>query len=252
MLKSGVCALVLLSAGLAEVAQPPKAVEIGRAMMRAMGGQAAWGRVRFVRFDFNVTMGGQPMVSRSYLWDKQGGRCRVEDRAADGRQGVVLLSSLEKQQGAAYIAGQKLTGQPEERALRASHNSFLNDIMWLMMPWKWLEPGVNLKYAGRKTLNGQAYDVVEVTFEPPQHYAGDRYTAYVSPSSHLMERYEYVLRTGEKGAWDWQYGDTGGLKLARKHTNDSGAAIDMGDVRVLQKVDAAYWTDPNHWLSKLK
>jgi hypothetical protein len=251
MLKFGICALSVLSA-LAEVSPAPKAVEIAHAMMQAMGGQETWNRVHFVRFDFKVIMNGQPMIGRSYLWDKQAGRCRLEDRAADGRQGVVLFSDVRTARGAAYIGDKKLDGPAAARALKAAHSSFINDVNWLIMPWVWLQPGVHLQYQGRKSVNGQPFDVVEVRFDPPQANAGDRYTAYVSPRTHLMEAYEYVLRNGAKGSWEWQYTTTSGLKLASNHVNGTGAAIVMGDVRVLDRVDNEYMTEPTHWLSGMR
>jgi hypothetical protein len=36
----------------------PKAVEIAHAMQQAMGGQDAWNAARFIRFDFQVKIGG--------------------------------------------------------------------------------------------------------------------------------------------------------------------------------------------------
>ena len=47
-----------------------KASGIAQAMMQAMGGQDAWMRAHFVRFDFRVTAGGKVVVDRSHLWDK--------------------------------------------------------------------------------------------------------------------------------------------------------------------------------------
>jgi hypothetical protein len=46
-------------------ATEPKAVEIARAMMQAMGGEAAWKQARYVRFDFIVKIHGQARIARA-------------------------------------------------------------------------------------------------------------------------------------------------------------------------------------------
>src|SRR5260221_2234143 len=102
------------------------------------------------------------------------------------------------------------------------------------MPWKWLDEGVNLKYLGKKPQGGETCDVVELTFGKVGLIPGDRYHAFVSPKSHLMTHWEYTLQDGTKGAWDWQYTDSAGVKLAKTHLGPSGNSIDMGDVRILK------------------
>ena len=79
------------------------------------------------------------------------------------------------------------------------------------------------------------------------------YHAYVSRDSHLMTHWEYKLQGGQTGSWNWQYADTGGIKLAKTHVSvDGKSEISMGDVRVLNRVDDAFFTDPAHSLSNLK
>jgi hypothetical protein len=120
------------------------------------------------------------------------------------------------------------------------------------MPWKWLDPGVNLKYIGKKPCGSEQCDVVELTFNHVGLTPGDRYDAFISPSSHLMTHWEYTLQSHDKGAWDWDYGQYASIKLASNHTNAKQMSISMGDVKVLDSVDDAYFSDPNHSLSDLK
>jgi hypothetical protein len=66
-----------------------------------------------------------------------------------------------------------------------------------------------------------------------------------------MTHWDYKLQSGDKGSWDWEYGDHNGLKLAKNHTN-AKMSINMGDVRVLDKIDDAFLTDPKKTLAELK
>ena len=94
-------------------------------------------------------------------------------------------------------------------------------------------------------------DVVRLTFGHVGLTPGDRYDAFVSGQSHLMTHWDYKLQSGDKGAWDWEYSDHNGLKLAKNHTS-AKMSINMGDVRVLDTVDDAFLTDPKKTLAELK
>jgi hypothetical protein len=65
--KIRICASIALSAimRVSAAAPEPKAVEIARAMMQAMGGEAAWKQARYVRFDFIVKIHGQARIARA-------------------------------------------------------------------------------------------------------------------------------------------------------------------------------------------
>ena len=235
-------------------ARDPKAVEIAQDIQKAMGGQEAWNAARFVRFDFKVNIGGETKADRSHLWDKQTGRYRLDqkmDQKMDHKNRVVLMN-LANKQGTVYVDGKKLEGPEAAKATEAAYGAYINDFYWLAMPWKWLDEGVNLKYLGKKAQSGENCDVVELTFGKVGLTPGDRYQAFVSPKSHLMTHWEYTLQSGDKGSWDWKYTETGGVKLASNHTSPPDKSINMGVVRILKDVDAAFFTDPQHPLSDLK
>lgn len=216
-----------------------KAQEIAHAMMAAMGGQDAWNQARFVRYDFRVTAGGKTVADRAHLWDKATGRYRLESVGKDGARQVVLFNTGDASSSATP-------------AVKQAYGSFINDMYWLAMPWKWMDPGVHLKYMGRRKYGGEDFDVVQLTFDHVGLTPGDRYEAFVSPKSHLMEHWEYRLQSGNEGSWDWEYTTTAGLKLAKNHTSKDGQSINMGDVRVMNSTDDAYFTDSAHYLSSLK
>ncbi|MFN7992499.1 MAG: hypothetical protein U0Q18_02810 [Bryobacteraceae bacterium] len=231
-------------------ASDPKAIEIAQAMMQAMGGQDAWNKAHYVRFDFTAIMRGNAMMSRSHLWDKRTGRYRFEDHAQNGTPAVVLFN-VGTQQGVAYVGGKRMEGAAESKAVQGAYGAFINDMYWLAMPWKWLDPGVHLKYLGQKERAGKKYDVVQLTFDKVGLTPGDRYEAYVSPSSHLMEHWDYVLQGGQKGSWDWEYTTSGGVKLASNHVNADGNTITMGDVRILDKVADGFFSEASQALASL-
>jgi hypothetical protein len=252
MLRPAALTLIALCALPLGAASPdPQAVAIANSMLTAMGGQDAWNRAHFVRYDFKVTIGGKLVVNRSHLWDKRTGRYRIEDQTKQGQRRVMLFNSA-TQQGSTFVDGSKLDGAAAGAAMKTAYEEFINDLYWLSMPWKWLDPGVRLKYQGKKRRNGQEYDVVQLTFDHVGITPGDRYQAWVSPQSHLMEHWEYKLQDGDAGEWDWQYAATAGVTLASNHTDARGDSIDMGKVQILDAVADGYFSDPKQNLSGLK
>ena len=245
-------ALLILAASqcLAAHRRDAKAEEIGHTMMNAMGGEKAWYAAHFVRFDFKVNADGKTVADRSHLWDKMTGRYRLEDKTKDGKLRVVLLNVTDRH-GDAYVDGKKLEGTAGAKAVKDAYGAYINDMYWLAMPWKWMDAGVNLQYVGPKTVGNDAGEVVRLTFDHVGLTPGDRYDAFVSSQSHLMTHWDYKLQSGDAGSWDWQYGDYNGVKLAKNHTT-AKMSIDMGDVRVLDKVDDGFLTDPKRTLAELK
>ncbi|MGH9430017.1 MAG: hypothetical protein ACRD3T_00580 [Terriglobia bacterium] len=253
--------LVLLCLGApplsaANETRDPKAVEIDNTMMKAMGGEDAWNAAHFVRFEFKVRVKGKVVGDNFHLWDRKDGRYRLERAFPTGKHEVDLFNIGDYQndkKGEAYLNGKKLEGEAAQKALENAYASYINDTWWLCMPWKWQATGVNLKYLGPKNRGAEAFDVIELTFNHVGLTPGDMYHAYVSQKSHLMTYWEYTLQSHDKGAWTWQYGDYHGVKLAKNHVSSDGSAtINMGKVQVLDAVDDAYFTNPDHMLSGLK
>ena len=220
-------------------------------MVQAMGGRDAWVRAHFVRYDFRVTAGGKVVVDRAHFWDKQTGRYRIEDKTKEGQPRVSLFN-VGTQQGSVYVSGKKLEGDAAAQGLKAGYSTFINDMYWLSMPWKWMDQGVHRKYLGQRRQGPEDCDVVQLTFDHVGLTPGDRYEAFVSRKSHLMTHWEYVLQSGNKGSWDWQYTTTAGVKLAKDHTSPDGKSISMGNVRILDSADDAFFADPAHNLSALR
>jgi hypothetical protein len=234
----------------------PKAIEVARTMMQGMGGEEAWNAVHFVRFDFKVTHGGKLVADNAHLWDRKDGRYRLEHTTKDGKRQVVLfrIGDYERNKsGEAYLDGKKMEGDAARKVVDDAYGSYINDTWWLCMPWKWLATGVNLKYLGPQKHGGAPADVVELTFGRVGLTPGDMYHAFVSQKSHLMTYWEYTLQSKEKGAWDWQYGDYKGVKLASNHvSSDHKETINMGPVRILDAVEDGFFADASKGLDGLK
>ena len=227
-----------------EERRDPKAVAVAEAMMDAMGGHDALEHTRYLKFEFSFIAEGRYRIRRYHLWDRWEGRYRLEDRPVDGDVRIALFDTGSRE-GTVVADGEPLTGDAASEALADAYQAYINDTYWLMMPWKWLDPGVALTYVGQESVDGELCDVVELSFADVGLTPGDVYRGYVSTRSRLMIRWTYTLQGGSTGDWRWEYVDTGGIKLASTHRNAEGMEIRMGNVIAASEVaNEQLFTDP--------
>ena len=176
------CGCAISWLGLAPVlaAVDPKAEELARAVMQKMGGQASWNATRYVRWDF---FGG-----RRHWWDRFNGDIRIE-----AEQRIVLMN-IHTLKGRVWQDGQELApGEELDEALVAGHQWWVNDSYWMFMPYKLLDPGVNLQYAGQREMeDGRPADVLEMTFGEGIGYTPqNRYEIFVAQDTGLVEAWSF-------------------------------------------------------------
>lgn len=221
--KIAVAALLMLFVGLAPAAEvDPQAAEIAEQVMQKMGGRAAWDATRFVRWKF---FGG-----RQHYWDKQSGDIRIEmDERRDEsgelqRPQLLILMNVHNQSGQVWAAGEavedaeKLAGY-----LELGHQAWVNDAYWMFMPYKLLDPGVNLGYLGEKLMeDGRLAHVLDLTFESEIGYTPkNRYHVWIPLESGLVEAWTFFSDASDEEPgftmpWaKWrQFGD---IRLATDH-----------------------------------
>jgi hypothetical protein len=177
-------------------ASDPKAIAVAERVMEALGGEGAWNKTRYLRFDFAVDRGGKTVVRRAHTWDKWKGSYRVEGPDKDGKHLVVVMN-LNRKEGQATRGGQALAGGELKTALDTAYAWWVNDTYWLLMPYKMQDPGVVLTLAGRETKGEESWDKVLLTFENVGLTPKDRYWVFVNARTGLVDRWEFVLK-GEK------------------------------------------------------
>jgi hypothetical protein len=174
-------------------------------------------------------------------------------------QPVQVVMNVNDKKGHVWLAGNEL---PEDQAStypEHAYAQFINDMYWLLMPWKWLDDGVDLKYEGTVKRDGTTYDEVSLTFRSGIGLtSNDHYWAFVNPKTHRMERWEFVLQKadGSPGdgppvpfAWtDWKEVGAGITLSTRKVQLDTGdrpaTSIVFPQVTFSRTVDEAAFETP--------
>lgn len=206
-------ALPAAAADAPPVKADPKAAAIADQVMDALGGKKAWDDTHYLRFDFGVEKDGK-FQGRSHTWDKWTGRYRLEGKTPEGKSYVTLMN-VNTKEGATWMDGQKLEGEEAKKALDRAYGAWINDTYWLLVPYKLKDPGVTLKYGGEEKGEGGTWDKLVLSFDSVGLTPRDKYWVYVNRDSHLVDRWDYVLK-GEKvppTRWEWKKWDRHGKMM---------------------------------------
>ncbi|MBZ0113573.1 MAG: hypothetical protein K8J08_14005 [Thermoanaerobaculia bacterium] len=219
-----------------ETAGEPTAKALAEASMEAMGGQEAFAQTRLLRFDFVVSRAGTELARHRHWWDRWSGDYRVEGNNREG-QAYRVVFNVNDRKGEAWLDGTAQEGEALEALLEMAYGRFINDTYWLLMPWKWLDPGVQLTLHEPREADGTTFDIVELSFTDGTGLtSGDHYWGWVSRTSHRMERWEYALQTADGKPsdgdpsvflWtDWVKTDSGLLfSTVKSAPSEGGVAI---------------------------
>jgi hypothetical protein len=232
--------LLLFDRAIASETRDPKAVAIAEKMISAMGGLDGWKRVRGLRFNFQVEKEGAPPRAVKHLWDRAGGRDHVE-WSKDNKPTVAWIN-LKSKEGAAWMEGRKLEGEELKQALDSTYGRWVNDTYWLIMPFKVLDNGVNLKYEGEK----DGHDVLHLSFGTVGLTPKDQYWAYINQTTHLMDRWQFHLQDEKEKdpGFNWlEWGNYGPVKLSKlKESADKKLKIRFEPLEAVESPDSSYFS----------
>jgi hypothetical protein len=123
-----------------------------------------------------------------------------------------VIQNLADKTGQVWLNGQPVQGERAKELLENAYGAWINDTYWLLMPYKLKDPGVTLSYAGEEKGDGGTWDKLLLTFDSVGLTPKDKYWVYVNRDSHLVDRWDYVLK-GEKvppTTWEWKKWDRHG------------------------------------------
>lgn len=191
-------------------------------VMTAMGGEDAWERTRYLTFRWNVYRGGELVSDRKHHWDRYRGDYRLETTMRgspeEPERSLTVLFNVNTREGQAFVGGQPADEALNDSLVERAYGMFINDSYWLLMPYKWSDPGVNLEHVGAESDEDGGWQVFHLSFEEVGLTPGDQYWVYVSADPpHLVGKWRYHLQSMEERGpfiyWrNWQR--FGGIMLA--------------------------------------
>ena len=223
------------NAAATEIPTDTAVARVHERMLAALGGRDGWARARYMEFDFVVLRNGQEVSRRSHRWDRHRGDYRLRWMAG-ADTAVAVFNANHAAAGTIRINGQDIEGAREDSLLTRAHAIHINDSYWLIMPYKWRDPGVTLTSQGRQNdAQGKVWDVVKLTFANVGLTPQNEYLAFVNPQTGLMERWHHFPRAGAQPAiFDWNNWQRFGpiLLATEKPSPDGATVIRFDNIRV--------------------
>ncbi len=224
----------------------PEVTRIHARMIDAMAPDDGWDRTRYLEFDWGVNREGGALV-RSHRWDRFDGMARYEAPSNDGIV-VAIFPTDAPEEGRVWVNGEELSGEEARERLAAAHRAHINDAYWLLMPYKWSDPGVQTRYLGTETDDdGTEWEVVELSFQQdtgltPQNM----YHAFINPETGMMERWHFISNPdADPSPSDWtQWTRVGPISLARDRVADGEVRIFFSQLDAREDVPEGAFDPP--------
>lgn len=222
--------------------EDPDVARVHARMMETLAPDNGWERARYLEFDWATATG----TVRSHRWDRWEGEARVEAQV-DGETMIARFNANDPSVGRVWLGGAELEGEEAENRLAGAYRSHINDAYWLLMPYKWTDPGVVLRYIGESEgEEGQPWEVVELSFEDgtgltPQNV----YHAFVNMETGLMDRwYHFSNSEAAPSPSDWtDWRQVGPIQLAEHRRTDGEVRLTFPHLRVETEVPEGAFED---------
>jgi len=212
-----------------EIQNVPVAATIDRteSMVDAMGGYENWDQLKYVSWTF--------FGARHLVWDKMGGRVRIESP----RDTMIYLIDLHNNSGKVLKAGNKIQESAElDKLVERGEGIWINDSYWLFMPFKLQDPGVTVNYMREDTMIGGApSSVLALTFKRVGNTPQNKYEVYIDEKDNLIKQWAFFKTADQETPpriWPWDnYQSYNGMMLSSERSDKSGPS----NVRVYDQLD---------------
>lgn len=150
-------------------------------VIEAMGGKQA--------FEETAYIGWQFFASRQLIWDKVHDRIRIDYL----KKNISIIADLHGDNIKLFMNGNEIYDADSLKKYAAKAQLiWMNDSYWLIMPFKLLDPGVNLKYLGmQNSIDGNEAHVIELTFNKVGATPENKYRIFIDPATHYVVQWNY-------------------------------------------------------------
>jgi len=203
-----------------------EAVALADKVIAAHGGEESWNKTRYIAWNF--------LGARDLIWDKYTGNVRID---FSGENSTYLIN-INEDTGRVKVGDRELTKNDSlDRYIERGKQIWVNDAYWLVFPFKFKDPGVQLTYQGQDTtLAGEEAEVISLTFEEVGFTPQNKYNAYIHPETHLILQWDYFRNASDSTAsfsnlWS-DYKKYGDIYLSSGRGERS-----LGNIKVAQEWD---------------
>ncbi|MEM9836978.1 MAG: hypothetical protein AAF828_10770, partial [Bacteroidota bacterium] len=157
-------------------------------VVTAVGGLDALYQLEDMAYTYNTSQGSK---EERYIIDGEfsAGRSTTKD-------GKIKVEYYDGQNAYVYLDGKLVKN---EDMVASAFFARKTNFYWILMMHKLLDPGLIYRYGGTRTVEGVAYEIVDMTFEDGVGVAKDRYVLYINPYTHLVDQFLFnVMAVGRE------------------------------------------------------
>ncbi len=157
-----------------------KATSIAKRVISAMGGEENFEATKYIGWTF--------FGSRKLIWDKENDRVRVDYL----KKKLTIITSLNSNDTKLYMDDIEITNT--DSLIKYSTRGkriWANDSYWLIMPFKLLDEGVQLKWLQDTLLNNSKTAILEMTFDNVGFTPENKYWIYVDLNTYLITQWDF-------------------------------------------------------------
>ncbi len=225
---------ILLSSTSVSFAQSDdEAIAVAERVITRLGGQDNWNNTRYIAWT---------IFGRNHLWDKWTGDYRVEYDT------TMVLMNIHTMSGKQLIMDTAVGGAfnnhfSEKETLDNAYSHWVNDSYWLIMPYKLLDPGTQLKYLGANSIDQDGsmlkVEQIELTFENVGLTPQNKYVISVDEND-LVVRWDFFSNADDAEArfsrpWT-KWSAYGNIWLSTGRSFDLGSGIDVTNLSLPNEV----------------
>lgn len=218
-----------------------KAIEIADRVLAALGG-STWEKVHFIKFTYLLMQGETRRQERTHYWDRVKDRYRMEGPSRTHKP-VVAVVDHKTGNGKASLDGQLLFDDKAQKFIDIASKSFLDDSLWLLLPFRLKDPGARLRYDGEKLAGPVTYDMITLRLPDTPNA---KYRFYINRATNLIDSLAVVPKGANVSpvAFQWvDWEDVDGLKFSLRKTQSGGdVEIVLEGVQVFDSLPEAVFT----------
>jgi len=193
-----------------------KAMALAKDIEDASGGRENWDKVHYLSFDY--------FGSRYWFWDKFKNRYRVESEKRKYR----IAGSLDGKGTHLWLRGNVVTNADSLSKYKdLAYKAWINDTYWLILPFKLLDPGVQLHYAGDCQVDStHRATCIDLTFQNVGVTPENKYRIYIDTMANQIIYWDHFQNKndslpGLSNPWT-DYKQYGSIKLASGRGDERG------------------------------
>jgi len=213
-----------------------RAIALADAVMKSMGGRAAWDATRYLSWTFGRD---------DQVWDKWTGDFRYQ------HEDMVVLMNVNTQKGRAWKGGAEISDPAAlKEQLEGAYRGWVNSGYWFLMPYKLKDSGVTLTYLGERAMaDGRVAEVLQLTFEGVGLTPQNKYEVFVDKQTMLVGQWSYFqsatdAEPGFTRPWrNWKrYGNV--MLSNDRGEGRNGEAFILPNVGAYDTLPKGIFTDP--------